>query len=143
MEKYCVSQSLAKRLKERGYVQNGQFYWRIPRDLKELDKNSLLCTRDSVGPSRFFRYIAAPLSDELLEQLPARLDRKDRSSWNLTIWKTEKNLDGDIHYSADYTEGMTVKMLVGKIWLEQDKLADALALLWLYCKENGLLEGAS
>lgn len=75
----------------------------------------------------------------LMRKLPARLDLKDNISWNLTFWKTIKDLEGNTQYSADYQAGMSEKMLISKTWLEQDMPENALAVLIIHLFKQGLL----
>lgn len=113
MERFVVSRELAERLKAAGYPQETEYYWLA------LVEGWKLVTASQEGILISFNKCAAPLSDELLEALPEGVE-------------VRKVLDG---YAADpppecRTRGITRPYL---------KTADALAELYLFCKENGYI----
>lgn len=112
MEKYVVSPELAEKLKASGYPQTPQhFYYHDGMLMYNVNKYELS------GQA-----VAAPLSDELLEQLFDAL--------TLTIRSYESAMK-TVVIEAAAVRGHSATSAVGKP-------ADALAELWLWCKEEGI-----
>lgn len=137
MQPYITSLGLAKELKGMGFPQETQFYWRCWVDSGHV---SIIDFKSHRLKTKYHLDIAAPMFDEVLKLLPARLDCKDRSSWNLAMWKTEKDLEGNVQFSMDYTEGMTSRMLVSKTLLEQNTPSDAAATLYIWLAKHNYLK---
>ena len=125
MEKYLVSRELAEKLKAAGYPQNTQFGWDF--DMDDNGNNDGYYVTEQVGNEKVGYLTAAPLSDELLEQIP-------------DTYEVKKGITGS--FVMRKFKGIYV---VGYMWAgsrivyashSADKPADALAELWLYCKEN-------
>lgn len=118
MEKYVVSRELAEKLKEAGFTQstihewyqfsNGQ--WGVIVRATQI--------RDVAAD------FAAPLSDELLEQLP-----KDVI---IGTYIYAPKVVAEYRHGERRGHGRSQKL----------HLANALAELWLWCKENGTLTKA-
>lgn len=134
MEKYTVSRELAQKLKEADYPQNTQF-WHVNKKSGAPDVRW--------GHGGKLDIIAAPLSDELLEQLPAYvLDKQNRHSEKgcptctceneyrclLEVRKSAVAYVSDLHHRAI------------PYYNQYDHRPDALAELWLWCKANGHLK---
>jgi hypothetical protein len=132
MEKFVVSRELAEKLKAAHYNQKANYYWRIPRiAADDIPANLLLVNREDTGPNGFYKYVAAPLSDELLEQL-----------WPITLFPT------NVSTATEQAKGRwrTGKVIApgeahrGFCREYADSPADALAKTWLWLEENGYLE---
>lgn len=115
MEKYVVSRELSEKLKAAGYPQMTVHYWH-PK-LTDGGLDSWSGGDDAV---------AAPLSDELLEQLPM-ID----NGYFPHLFKPNR-AEPTSKWCANYYTGNHILHHV-----EAAKPADALAGLWLFCKENG------
>lgn len=132
MEKYVVSRELAEKLKGAGYPQKAQFFIRVhkPNDLHMLYTHEQMIVdndrfRASREPNMRFReeneFFAAPLSDELLEVLPFA-----------SLMPAPKT--GDFKYQA---YAISLSRGIQPAHREYaDKPADALAKLYLWCKEH-------
>lgn len=127
MEKHVVSRELAKQLEAAGYQQSNDgrptcyFVW----DTWMEGEWEVRAAKDCYGS-----HIVAPLSDELLEQLPPTYTIKD-THCNLFMERIHNALDVKI-----------MQLGTDIIWVDfaREKPADALAELWLWCKENGHVE---
>jgi hypothetical protein len=123
MENYVVSYGLSEKLKMSKFPQNTQFAY----DMDDSEDGSHILVEN---PGEHPLIIAAPLSDEVLEQLPGSLD-----------------ING-VFYQRYIYESATGLQCVKYEPVREDILAqeyaeslpDALALMWLYCKEHNLLE---
>ncbi len=119
MDKYVVSLELAEKLKAAGYRQTedgrstSYFVWATWME----GESEVRAAKDTYGS-----YIAAPMGDELLEQLPKE---------NQKLGYLELCQDGQ-NWMPRY-----VKVPRTTIWIKNLKPADALAELWLWCKKNG------
>lgn len=125
MEKYCVSQPLAERLKKAGYPQDTLHRYYIgdgyeAKLLTEHDWNEHFADEGI----REGEILAAPLSDEILERLPIGFTI-------VTRFNDEWVASWAINATADDWACLS------------DSPANALASLWLELKENVLLEGTS
>ena len=144
MEKYVVSKDLAEKLKVVGYPQETQFsHEPIGNDW------CVMATHDCV----LGRSIAAPLSDELLEQLPEIVKDEDRPyAWRLEIKRLGSGVT--VSYTNDawvrdnksalkrkgYADSEIDNMIYATMPVYSDKPADALAELWIWVKEHGYLD---
>lgn len=123
MEKYVVSRQLAEELIDAGYPQVGnQFMW-VHRDSNKANIWYVLSTRNADRYLEGYSTSAAPLSDELLEQLKTVQPNMWFSGFG--SWEVETQIP-DIEPSEQGEQ-------------TNQKPADALAELWLWCKENGHL----
>lgn len=142
-----VSPELAKALKEKGFPQKTEFYWiKNPIDQKVeciyyQDKEQL--EKDFVANR--YDLISAPTADEILNSLPIYFDcNSDSHRYHMRIhpnFNGEKN-GKEIKY---WIIGYKLMEIYGGKWHEKnpfgdENLADAAAKLWLYLKENDLLE---
>jgi hypothetical protein len=137
IEKYVVSRDLSEKLKTAGYSQKTQFAFmamlrpdgsRAPEMLNEVKYQ----TQPEKEGFTVVTVCAAPLSDELLEQLPAKYVLRDGDDYFLQIRK----LGDDSGYSASL---YLTSNLVGRRF-EADKPADALAELYCWCVEQGYIK---
>ncbi len=140
-----VSLELSKRLKEAGYPQKDSWWswmkykpFQIKRDkLKDEDQYFL--------GGEFFKgiredYFASPTADEILDQLPQHIEGK---GW-VRIWTGTSGESGrgyHLGYSKILSEGgwVTIESQADS----EDTLADAAAKMWLYLKENELIDNAT
>ena len=120
IEKYVVSLSLAKKLKEAEWAKETEFIW--ARGFVDLSAFWFKYDSEEVLP--------APLAEEILEELPKRI-AKPMITYLLDITPIK---GGNI---IRYIEYNWLHVLIDK---EAPKLSDALAQLWLWLKENGYLE---
>ena len=126
MEKYCVSLEIAKKLKEAGWKKETEFWWHETMKVELVDKVWYKGVKEDVG-GRFF---PAPITDEILEELPYEIKIQDRFYW-LCI---EKEPDHYIVFYKDENKDISE-------FREDKSLPNALAKMWLYLKSNNLLEG--
>lgn len=112
-----VSLKTAQELKAAGFPQNTTHYSFRP------DGEAFILQDPS---KRREHYIAAPSSDEILEELPEEI--KDNDDW-LTIQKANGL------YCVMYTQYGQPKP-----YFENASLVEALSAMWLYLKQQGLLE---
>jgi hypothetical protein len=127
MDKYVVSRELAEKLKAAGYPQRtGEYVW--SRNHKYEESKWYVVHTRGLHESDLMEYvfIAAPLSDELLEQLPGQID----GIYDLGIWpgKDNRTLVGFAEPDGGFQGDQYA-----------NKPADALAELWLWCKQEGHL----
>jgi hypothetical protein len=130
MEKITTSSELSKELKENGFKQNSFFWW-----TNELDSESGGFINELINIHAFeydkLNDISAPTAEELLEELPEIVWKKEKIykiPYRLIIHKGEKYY---VNYEADKS--------LHKGFLEE-KLCNALAKMWLYLKKKGLLK---
>ncbi len=91
---------------------------------------------DEYDLERIGELVAAPITDEILEQLPKTISVGGDYSLLHLIKTNGYNIAEDT-YMAQYDSNILGKGPHGRLF--DDKPADALAKLWLYCKEHGLL----
>lgn len=145
MEKYAVTLDLARKLKEADFPQDT--YWFIrhqkPTGLTKLywkgdmDYDNERFSGDKLEQVRFREeneFFSAPLSDELLEQLPhvGNIDHLGGTE-RLSIVMTAHGSEVFYHDAGDRSSWPDRSLL------EHAKLADSLAELWIWCKENGCI----
>lgn len=129
MKNHVTTLEISKRLKEKGYPQSSELCW--------TQKNKVI---ETLAAHRFGEFkCSAPLATELLEQLPAYLekektDEKDSELWMLTMAKFNGSGGRTPYY-------VTYELHGGHLYIHQhsDSLPDALAEMWIYLKENNLL----
>lgn len=127
-----VSLSLAKQLKEAGYSNEwSTFYW---EDL--FDGNAQLVTEKEKAhyqDGKEIKYWAAPTADEILDRLPWQIkDGIDRG--RLVVEKSFFDKRWKVTY-VDYGSGGRFAQSN-----EDENIADSAAKMWLYLKEQNLLE---
>lgn len=131
-----VSLELAKQLKEAGYPQNySEFYWLT----RFQEKESILQNKSAIAMGIYYdQSISAPTADEILEQLPFRLDHS-REHY-LIIGKQYMG-----HYAIGYCykkRSSHMNIMInqkGNIIFVDPELPNVLAKMWLHLKENNLL----
>ena len=130
MEKYVVSRELAEKLKEAGFKQSG-IYYHYQKNGPDSSHYGLYRAGNLLWVEGSSSSIAAPLSDELLEQLPdyTKIFRKNKGD--------EPRMSAGV-ISQNVNDPTYVN---GHVWRNAQKHPDSLAELWLYCKEHGLLDG--
>jgi hypothetical protein len=123
--KHRVSLQLAKELKEAGFPQKGEFWWKEDLGIPNLTQfNSKLCST-LLG----CKYYVAPLATEILEKLPKAFKEDD---YQISI-ETEYEQIWCVMYSNIHTNIVDYE--------ERDlNLCDALARMWLHLKKEGLLK---
>jgi len=120
-----VSLETAKLLKEAGFRQEGGWYW----TQHKVDTKNCILNLGKFNPDGCFHNFYAPTTDELLEELPYRINYQ--SHWGyLSIDKTNTP-----EYIVGY-RGEGHKTLWAK---EIGTLPEALARMWLWLKKEGLL----
>jgi len=124
--KHVVSLEPAKKLKEAGYPQEGRFWWFYDK----FDHKWKIKTY----PARTKRTgtFVAPLASELMERLPEEIITKHTYSLNIGKWNDRYNV------TYNWEEGNDSGSLEGA-FQSDNNLCDALALMWLYLKQKGLL----
>jgi hypothetical protein len=122
MENFVVSKDLAEKLKEAGFPQyNCEFYWTLPNP---ADPSYVPFVVDAHGSEMYeqSRKAAAPLSDEILVQLPKGVVMGTYTNPPQVVTEYRR---GDIR---------------GYGRSQELRPSDALAELWLFCKANNYLE---
>lgn len=121
MEKYCTSLELSKQLKEVGWKKETKFWWVNYSYSQEMGLNLIEDFQITDRPikigginSKKFNNFPAPLTDEILEELPKCL----------------------INYSKDYPFMITLQNQ-GVTEMQEDRnLPNALAKMWIYLKKR-------
>lgn len=118
----------SKLLRDAGFKQFGiGFAWakvyRATGWIDEIVKNNFQAD---------IEFIAAPTSDELLEELPASIER-DKCTCTITITKWNRENQWRIAYCGGEWEDED------KVSFQADTLPEALAAMWLWLKKEGLL----
>lgn len=127
MHEFCVDLELAKELKDNGFPQDSYWKWiwdeyvqthfTQPECLDDID--TLICD--------------APTSDDILKELPSYL--KDKNQYYvLKIEREFYNIKSNkMFYEVSYAG-------YKNIYIEDDKLPNALAIMYLYLKKNGYIK---
>ena len=138
MEKYTVSRELAEKLKKAGFPRTTQYtYYIFHSEVKFLDKISVNqhFSDRAVSDDDLF---AAPISDELLEQLPHHIE--SQGQLELIKWQTSGSYRCG-YYRAEPNSLYKTDNTQFSVCRDADTLAEALAHLYLWCAEHGYLEG--
>ena len=126
----------SKALKDAGFSDNTEFYWYEDKLIhKEKDKNYMAHTYA----------IAAPTTDELLEQLPKKINTKNQN-WELHILCNEDSFG--VSYktiiSKEYNHflgGKKFEYCWDYLYATcQHELSESLAQMWLYLKQQNLIK---
>ncbi len=123
--------SHSKKLIEAGIKLETEFWWRSDggKEWSLFNKENVFISTSNLD--YYIEAYPAPLPCELMEKLPAIIKEQEKEWW-LTIQKVTKN-----YYTVDYPEETMKKTLLSG----GDKtLANALADMLVYLKENKLLE---
>lgn len=132
LQNHVVSLDLAKQLKEAGYPQEGTlFYWAKNPVTQKYDviyyENRNQLKADFVDDR--YDLTAAPLASELGEQLPRVLEIDGEKRWlTVSVHDDPINL-----WCVFYNNASGIKFY-------EATEADARAKMWLYLKEEGLLD---
>ena len=126
-EKHCVSLSLARRIKEAGWKKETEFCW-IQDALGQWKLvNIHYLDSDDCSLGEFNSKISAPLATEILEELPSEIENYAE----LSISKDSNNF-----YYVQY-QGVDNETC-GEFFRDKS-LSNALALMWLYLRKEGLI----
>lgn len=143
MKEYCVDLELAKELKENGFPQNTYNEWSYVKALsnnkvgyewvwvfgKEMNRKCLKC-------------ISAPISDEILKELPNEISVSTINSFNEYYLRIDGWDDGgesfDVYYE-NYHELSVPEPILTERGINCKKLQNGLAKMWLYLKKGGYL----
>ena len=126
IENYVCSLELAKQLKSEGYPQEDSLFYRGVKSGKIYLYETAIEIK--YNPSFFY---AAPISDELLEELPKEITlgkEKYEDFATMTIYLFEEG--NHIFYDGENGEYFECK---------QDRFVDSVAELWLKLKKEGYL----
>lgn len=113
MNKYVVDLEIAKELKNNGFLQDSKFSWEYD------DVNSCDCIQSIDKEFSHFNTVNAPMSDEILKELPKYIDSRP-----LTIIIANTNIVEYLNIPSQIDE----------------KLSNALAKMWLYLKKEGYIK---
>jgi hypothetical protein len=140
MKEFCVDLELAKELKENGFIQNTHFYHRIQKD--GIGEFTDFCDTKENSPFMKFKALySAPISDEILKELP-KIIIPNYTRYDINIRHfTNQHLD-------DYYEVSFISMYLKSdeehpdkyIKFAEQKLPNALAEMWLYLKKEGYIK---
>lgn len=137
MDKYVTSLALSKKLKQNGYPQTTINHWERPVEDGELCPELEYFISDGDCEEHDHKPFAAPIAQELLEQLPFYIKTGDaRGTFQLVIEK----LSNEFYVCYAKPERGTFHEIDnrGLICHEyNDSLADALAVIWLWLRNNG------
>lgn len=131
LENICVSLDLAKQLKEAGYPQESLFVWgqrKYPTSIAEnkwFDPDLFY-----LGEEGLKVLCVAPTASEIGEKFGGHLsiDKTDKGRWVTKYW-----------WGEEYT-GLRDGHITDWHMEAENNLCDSLAKMWLYLKENNLLE---
>lgn len=118
LQTHVPSRELCEKLRYRGFSQDTLFYWQYSELYREyvlVSKKETLIDHDSIAKPTGYPVFAAPLASELLERLPIGID----------IHRSE------IGYTCHAVNEQHLTILA--------TACDALALMYLYLAEKGLL----
>jgi hypothetical protein len=152
MDKYVVSQELSEKLKGAGYPQNAQYYWgrfSPDQELKLSTHPDWVDNKESVNQAvkLGIEFYVAPLTDELLGQLPKfvmdkQMRHADKHQCPSCTCEAEYKCLLEIRRNAiAYVSDLHHRAI--PYYESYERLPDALAQLWLWCKENGYLEATN
>jgi len=115
MSNHVTSLELSKQLKEVGWKKETEF-WYLPCFNGELEEWHLVPKKEICGCGGCKRAVPAPISDELLEELPkfVAITKLNDNSYSVILLGT------DIDFRSN--------------------LPNALAKMWLYLKKEGLIK---
>lgn len=131
VENHVVSLGLSKELKEAGYPQEGEFWWYrykpsgIKFTLLRYSHESFEYARSVNSP--YVEYFAAPLASELMERLPDE------------FFPTKHLEQGGWAIMANCEPSNTPYLIYKDCLIRSEKLCDALALMWLYLRREGVI----
>lgn len=134
---HVTSLELARKLKEAGYPQEGEFWWKH-YEQSEVGELPILARDDEINDGFMEDYYAAPLCTELLEQLPEYIDLPDGSRKYPLIYKDHYGDERGQVYRA-YLSDISNPNFLGEMRFENQSLPNALAEMWLWLKENSYL----
>jgi len=132
MKEHCVDLEIAKELKENKFPQESFWCYYFCNTLKGIIWNFGENNRLHAKISK--EICSAPASDEILIKLPNEIIHNN-NIFNLTV---EKYL---FRYEVQYiflTNPLNGTM--NNIFFEDEKLSNALAKLWIYCKKEGYIK---
>lgn len=134
-----VSIELAKQLKDKEFPQeNSYFYWTFWSSKEKPKPKNILMNKEEIkhgtNISINIKKIAAPIAEEILDQLPWSFRPKEDNMHEIEIFKTGK---WSINY-RNRVDGFSM-LLEGDERIFETILADAAAQMWLYLKKNNLL----
>jgi len=141
-----VSLELAKQLKEKGYPQDitfsgSYFYQGTINEIEKEEGYVLLSHRELLGFKGAIK-ILAPTADEILERLPARITNPSTRNMDRLTFFIRGHAGDDS--KQDVRDGFTLEYWTNYnqplVRIRDDTLADAAAKMWLYLKENDLLD---
>ena len=133
IEDIVVDLEIAKKLKEAGWEQNNLFY---------IDENNDAYTfyeaNDITEENEYYKetrdsvlLYSAPTADEIIKKLPRKF--RDATLDMVTVHSEENEIEWQVGYGIDGLSRF--------YWFCYDeKLSNALAKIWLWCKKNGYLE---
>lgn len=130
MDKYVTSLALSKKLKQNGYPQTTVNHWERPVENGELCPEAEYFISAEDCEEHDHKPFAAPISEELLEQLPIHIEGVDGHAY-LQITKAND------HYEVQYTDSSGLKYRDIPPLLQHQRLCDSLAELWLWLRDNG------
>ena len=136
MKNYVVSLELAKRLKEAGYPQDGEYwYYREHGGEGEVLFHNEIAAEMGHGFLPDSKIAAAPLATELLERLPQRIGINKTKDFTLQVWKTDYAEYVVMYVGLDHESKLTAHDPAA----HDKSLPDALAEMYLWLKENNYL----
>lgn len=116
MEKYCVSLKIAKKLKLAGWDKETEFIY----------SNGCLLYKNKLLSNKNVYYM--PTAIELFNIMPRKID-----DYFLVIYKLTYN-ESEVIYEKNYPQYDFKYRFLNK------NLSDALALMWIWLKENGYIK---
>jgi len=117
-----------KLLKDKGYPQDASFYWVHSISGSE----DIVVSRESAVAYK--PIIAAPMTDELLEKIPAMVTVEDVNYYLIIEKFPHSN-----HFELNYVTEEDTTLHWGANRQKGKTLVEACARMWLYLKENNLL----
>ena len=138
---HVPSLDLCKKLKKAGYPQEGEFWWIVDVATPYIVFNDV---KNNTKYLHYKEFCVAPLASEIMERLPASeiMERlpdsitKDIMTFGLQINKQNIN-----QYAVGWCNCVYGKYLNEEICFNKS-LCNALAEMYLYLAEQGLLGGA-
>ncbi len=123
----CCDKGISGELKEKGFPQDGLFWWK-----KYPSEWDIAIDGCGYVPDKASDFLA-PTAEEILKELPCFFCDENGFQYNLHLEQFRKE------YCISYYNSYKIKNFNRQLFKDK-KLCNALAKMWIYLKDNNLLE---